>query len=73
LGLEIAKAIDAQKLTVRGAQEIAGVPAADFSRIRKARLERFTVDRLMAILIRINRDVVISVSINSREGRTENA
>ncbi len=71
LAVEIAKALDAQKLTVRSAQELTGVPAADFSRIRKARLERFTVDRLMTILTRTNRDVVISVSINSREGRNK--
>jgi predicted XRE-type DNA-binding protein len=71
LAVEIAKALDTQKLTARGAQELTGVPAADFSRIRKVRLERFTVDRLMTILTRINRDVIISVSINSREDRNE--
>lgn len=40
-----------RKLTVRAAQEITGVAAADFSRIRMANLGRFTIDRLMTILI----------------------
>lgn len=71
LAVEIAKALDAQKLTMRGAQELTGVPAANFSRICRARLERFTVDRLMAILTRINHDLVISFSINPREGRSK--
>jgi len=52
LAAKIIAALDDRKLTVRGAHEVTGVAAADFSRIRKANLGRFTIDRLMTILIR---------------------
>jgi predicted XRE-type DNA-binding protein len=42
--------LDGQRLSVKKAKEITGIAAADFSRIRRANLERFTVDRLMTIL-----------------------
>ncbi|WP_366093375.1 XRE family transcriptional regulator [Ferrovibrio sp.] len=38
------------------------VAAADFSRIRGAKLDRFTVDRLMTILHRLGREVEVCVS-----------
>ena len=38
--------LDERKLTVRAAQEATGVAAADFSRIRKANLGRFTIDAI---------------------------
>nr|WP_294503093.1 XRE family transcriptional regulator [uncultured Rhodopila sp.] len=42
--------LDDRKLTVRAAQELIGVAAADFKRVRNANLGRFTIDRLMTIL-----------------------
>jgi predicted XRE-type DNA-binding protein len=50
LAARIIGVLDERKLTVRAAQEITGVAAADFSRIRKANLGWFTIDRLMTIL-----------------------
>ena len=46
-------AAEFQRLTVRAAHDRTGFAAADFSRIRNADLERFTVDRLMSILNRL--------------------
>jgi predicted XRE-type DNA-binding protein len=66
LAAEIIKTLDAEKLSVREAEKRTGVAAADFSRIRQAKLERFTIDRLMRILDRLNRDVRFSVSITPR-------
>jgi predicted XRE-type DNA-binding protein len=43
-----------------------GVAAADFSRIRQARLKGFTIDRLMTILDRLNRKVQVSVAVFPR-------
>jgi len=37
-------------VSVRHAQEVTGFAAADFSRVRRANLGRFTVDRLMTML-----------------------
>jgi hypothetical protein len=38
------------QLTVRTADELTGTAAADFSRTRQAKLDHFTIDRLMSIL-----------------------
>ena len=67
LAAEIGKTLAADKLTVRAAEKITGVAAADFSRIRQARLKSFTIDRLMTILDRLNRKVQVSVAVYPRE------
>ena len=66
LAAEIGKTLTAEKLTVRAAAKITGIAAADFSRIRQAKLKGFTIDRLMTILDRLDRDVDISVSFHPR-------
>jgi predicted XRE-type DNA-binding protein len=66
LAAEIVRALDELGLTVRKAGSLTGIAAADFSRIRNADLGRFTVDRLMTILNRLDRDVNVSVSVRSR-------
>ncbi|MEO7247774.1 MAG: XRE family transcriptional regulator [Novosphingobium sp.] len=66
LAAEISKALTADKLTVRAAAELTGVAAADFSRIRQVRLKGFTVDRMMTILDRLNRQVKVSISVLAR-------
>ena len=50
LAARIIAVLDERKLTVRAAHEATGIAAADFSRIRQAKLDRFTIDRLMAVL-----------------------
>lgn len=68
LAAEIVKTLDIERLTVRDAEARTGIAAADFSRIRQVKLERFTIDRLMRILDRLNRDVKVKVSIARRSG-----
>ncbi|OFX03739.1 MAG: XRE family transcriptional regulator [Alphaproteobacteria bacterium RIFCSPHIGHO2_12_FULL_66_14] len=63
LAAQIIIALDARKLTVRAAKELTGVAAADFSRIRRVKLDRFTIDRLVAILNKLDRRVNVSVSV----------
>jgi predicted XRE-type DNA-binding protein len=63
LAAEIIKALDREGLSVRAAQRLTGIAAADFSRIRHADLGRFTVDRLMAILNRLGSRVDIKVKV----------
>jgi predicted XRE-type DNA-binding protein len=53
LASEIIKRLDRGKLTVRHAQELTGTSAADFSRIRTAKLAKFTIDRLISIINRL--------------------
>ena len=69
LAAEIIAVLDQEKLTVRAAEARTGVTAADFSRIRNAKLGRFTIDRLMGILARLGQDVEVSVRVQpQREG-----
>jgi predicted XRE-type DNA-binding protein len=63
LAAEIIKALDRERLTVRAAHERTGIAAADFSRIRKAELIRFTLDRLMTILNRLGSRVEVKVRV----------
>jgi predicted XRE-type DNA-binding protein len=63
LATEIIKAIDREHLTVRQAHTQTGVAAADFSRIRNADLDRFTVDRLMTILNRLGSRIEVKVRV----------
>jgi predicted XRE-type DNA-binding protein len=66
LSAEIISVLNDRALTVRRAEELTGVAAADFSRIRKAKLDRFTIDRLMTILNRLDQDVDVQITIRSR-------
>ena len=50
LAAQILKILERDNLSVREAQRRTGIAAADFSRIRKVKLERFTIDRLLTIV-----------------------
>ena len=63
LAARIVGILDDRGISVRKAQTITGVAAADFSRIRNVQLSRFTVDRLMTILNRLDQKVDVKVSI----------
>ena len=67
LAAEIIKALDQDRLSVRGAQARTGIAAADFSRIRNADLGRFTVDRLMAIINRLGSRIEVKVKVRRAE------
>ncbi|HEX4111122.1 MAG TPA: helix-turn-helix transcriptional regulator [Stellaceae bacterium] len=66
LAARILRVLDDRKLTVRKAEEITSIAAADFSRIRRARLGRFTVDRLMTILARLDQRVDVTITVRPR-------
>ena len=63
----IIKSLDKKSLSVRKAQSLTRVPAADFSRIRTADLERFSSDRLMMILNKLGSRVEVSVRVKERK------
>ena len=67
LAAEIMKNLDKKGLSVRKAQRLTGVPAADLSRIRNADLERFTSDRMMMILNKLGSRVEVSVRVKERK------
>lgn len=66
LAARIIRVLDARGLTVRAAAEVTGTAAADFSRIRRAKLDRFTIDRLMMVLQRLDQRVEVAVSFKGK-------
>lgn len=66
LAVEITRALDERHLTVRKAESLTQIAAADFSRIRNADLKRFTVDRLMTVLSRLGQRVDIAVTVRRK-------
>jgi len=63
LAAQVIKILDKEGLSLRQAEKRTGVSNADFSRIRNADLGRFTIDRLMAILNRLDRRVEVRVKV----------
>lgn len=66
LAARIIGVLDDRALTVRNAAALTGVAAADFSRIRKIKLDRFTIDRLMTILNRLDQDIDVQITVRPR-------
>lgn len=66
LAAKIIDVLDGRKLTARAAEKLTGVSHTDLSRIRNAKLERFTLDRMIAILGKLDRDIEVSIDVKSR-------
>ena len=73
LAAKIIGILDDEKLTVRKAEEITGISASDFSRIRRVKLERFTIDRMISIVGKLNQEVDVSVKFTPRRHDTHHA
>lgn len=67
LAARIIAALDDKEISVRKAHELTGFAAADFSRVRQARLDRFTLERLISMLVKLNGDVEVSIEVKSRQ------
>jgi len=75
-GLEQARAIiaakiinilDDHKLSTRDAEKQTGVSHSEFSHIRNAQLRRFTLDRMIIILGKLDEDVEVNVTFQPRQ------
>jgi predicted nucleotidyltransferase/predicted XRE-type DNA-binding protein len=67
LARRIVGSLERRGLTVREAHAHTGTAAADFSRIRRGQLDRFTIDRLLDIANRLGEYVELTARIQSRE------
>ena len=67
LAAEIIKALDAEQLSTRQAEARTGINYSEFSRIRRANLDRFTIDRLISILARLNQEVKLSITTQPKD------
>ena len=66
LAAKIIGALDERKLSARAAEKLTGVSHTDLSLIRNARLGRFTLDRMITILGKLDRNVEISIDVKPR-------
>jgi len=66
LAAEIIRTLDERHLSTREAEKLTGVSHSEFSRIRNARLERFTLDRMISILGKLDEDVEVNVTFRLR-------
>lgn len=74
-GLEQARALiaakiigilDDRQLSTREAGKVTGVSHAEFSRIRNAQLRRFTLDRMITILGKLDEEIEVNVTFRPR-------
>jgi predicted XRE-type DNA-binding protein len=61
----IISVLDRRGLSTREAEKLTGVSHSEFSRIRNTELRRFTLDRLILLLGKLEPGVEISVSVKS--------
>ena len=63
---EIIRNLDARSLSTREAEKQTGVAHSEFSRIRNAQLRRFTLDRMIAILSKLDANIEVQVTFKTR-------
>ena len=73
LAAQIIKALDEQRLSTRDAERLTGISHSEFSRIRNVKLARFTIDRMIAILGKLDQEVEVSVSFKPRKQAARHA
>jgi predicted XRE-type DNA-binding protein len=66
LAARIIGVLDARKLSARAAEKLTGVAHTDLSRIRNARLERFTLDRMIGILGKLDETIEVRIAVRRR-------
>jgi predicted XRE-type DNA-binding protein len=63
---KIIRLLDERKLSTRDAEKLTGISHSEFSRIRGTQLRRFTLDRLIAILGKLDADLEVNVAVQPR-------
>jgi predicted XRE-type DNA-binding protein len=66
LAAKIIRTLDERGLSTREAERLTGIAHSEFSRIRNAKLERFTLDRMITILGKLDEDVEVNVTFRPR-------
>lgn len=70
LAAKIISVLDERSLGVRAAAELTGIAASEFSRIRHANLGRFTIDRMITILGKLDQKVELEIKVRPRGSAT---
>ncbi len=63
---KIIATLDERGLSTREAERLTGIAHSEFSRIRNARLSRFTLDRMIEILGRLDGTLEVGLSFTRR-------
>jgi predicted XRE-type DNA-binding protein len=63
---KIIRILDERQLSTRDAEKLTGVAHSEFSRIRNTQLRRFTPDRMIAILGKLDEDVEVNLTFHPR-------
>jgi predicted XRE-type DNA-binding protein len=66
----IIRVLEERELSARDAEKLTGVSYSEFSRIRNARLSRFTLDRMIAILGKLDKGLEVSITFKARKRDT---
>ena len=66
LAAKIIHTLDERGLSAREGERLTGVSHSEFSRIRNARLQRFTLDRMITILGKLDKDIEVNVTFRLR-------
>ncbi len=60
--VKIISLLDVRQLSIHDAEKITGVSYTEFSQIRNAQLHRFTLDRMIIILSKLDADLEIGMT-----------
>lgn len=71
IGAEILGILNERKISATEAGKITGAGQADISRIRNADLAKFTIDRLIRILRKLDPDVHVDVTVTRSSSSAE--
>ncbi|MFW5640151.1 MAG: helix-turn-helix domain-containing protein [Thermodesulfobacteriota bacterium] len=63
LAAKIIGILDDQELSIRRAEAVTGVNHSEFARIRRVKLDRFSIDRLIKILNSLNQRVEVDITL----------
>ena len=66
---KIIRILDERELSTRDAEKLTGVSYSEFSRIRNTQLGRFTLDRMIGILGKLDKNIEVSVTFRARKPR----
>lgn len=66
LAARIIGVLDDMELSTRKAEAMTGINHSEFARIRRVKLNRFTIDRLITILNRLNQRIEFDVRLSSK-------
>jgi predicted XRE-type DNA-binding protein len=64
---KIIRVLDERKLSTRDAEKLTGISHSEFARIRNAQLRRFTLDRMISILGKLDEEIEVSVTFKPRK------